>query len=186
MREGCDLRAAILPGGVCYNFAGQHFRRRLAMTADQSSANPNRLYFGDNLDILREHVADESVDLIYLDPQFNSNVNYNAFFQEHTGEPSSAQITAFEDTWHWGFGIGGRLPRYGDGRAGKAVRPVAGDARLSGTERHDGLPVDDGAAHRGTAPRPQTYRQHLPALRPYRQSLPEAADGRCVWTKEFS
>ena len=103
MREGCDLRAAILPGGVCYNFAGQHFRRRLAMTADQSITNPNRLYFGDNLDILREHVADESVDLIYLDPPFNSNVNYNAFFQEQTGELSDAQITAFEDTWHWGL-----------------------------------------------------------------------------------
>ncbi len=73
------------------------------MTADQSSANPNRLYFGDNLDILREHVADESVDLIYLDPPFNSNVNYNAFFQEQSGELSDAQITAFEDTWHWGL-----------------------------------------------------------------------------------
>ncbi len=73
------------------------------MTADQSSPNPNRLYFGDNLDILREHVADESVDLIYLDPPFNSNVNYNAFFQEQTGELSDAQIVAFEDTWHWGL-----------------------------------------------------------------------------------
>ena len=71
------------------------------MTADQSL--PNRLYFGDNLDILREHVADESVDLVYLDPPFNSNVNYNAFFQEQTGELSDAQITAFEDTWHWGL-----------------------------------------------------------------------------------
>ena len=64
---------------------------------------PNRLYFGDNLDILRQYVADESVDLIYLDPPFNSNVNYNAFFQEQTGELSDAQITAFEDTWHWGL-----------------------------------------------------------------------------------
>ena len=73
------------------------------MTADRSSINPNRLYFGDNLDILREHVADESVDLVYLDPPFNSNVNYNAFFQERTGELSDAQITAFEDTWHWGL-----------------------------------------------------------------------------------
>ena len=73
------------------------------MTADQSSADPNRLYFGDNLEILREHVADESVDLIYLDPPFNSNVNYNAFFQEQSGELSDAQITAFEDTWHWGL-----------------------------------------------------------------------------------
>jgi len=72
------------------------------MTADQSSANPNRLYFGDNLDILREHVADESVDLIYLDPPFNSNATCNVLFRECSGEESAAQITAFEDTWHWG------------------------------------------------------------------------------------
>ena len=61
----------------------------------------NKLYFGDNLDILREHVASESVDLIYLDPPFNSNATYNVLFQEKSGEKSVAQITAFEDTWHW-------------------------------------------------------------------------------------
>ena len=61
----------------------------------------NQLYFGDNLDILRNHVADASVDLIYLDPPFNSNANYNVLFQEKTGQQSAAQITAFEDTWHW-------------------------------------------------------------------------------------
>ena len=61
----------------------------------------NRLYFGDNLDILRNHVADESVDLIYLDPPFKSDANYNILFQEKSGEQSAAQITAFEDTWHW-------------------------------------------------------------------------------------
>ncbi len=61
----------------------------------------NRLYFGDNLDILREHIADASVDLIYLDPPFNSNANYNVLFQEKSGQQSTAQITAFEDTWHW-------------------------------------------------------------------------------------
>ena len=61
----------------------------------------NRLYFGDNLDILREHVADESVDLIYLDPPFNSNATYNVLFRERTGEESAAQITAFDDTWRW-------------------------------------------------------------------------------------
>ena len=64
---------------------------------------PNRLYFGDNLDILRQHVADESVDLIYLDPPFNSNATYNVLFRERSGEESAAQITAFEDTWHWGW-----------------------------------------------------------------------------------
>lgn len=63
----------------------------------------NVLYFGDNLDILRAHIADESVDLIYLDPPFNSNATYNVLFAEKTGEKSAAQITAFEDAWHWGM-----------------------------------------------------------------------------------
>ncbi len=63
----------------------------------------NKLYFGDNLDILRKHIADESVDLIYLDPPFNSNATYNILFEEKSGEKSAAQITAFEDTWHWGL-----------------------------------------------------------------------------------
>jgi site-specific DNA-methyltransferase (adenine-specific) len=58
----------------------------------------NRLYFGDNLNILRDHVTDAVVDLIYLDPPFNSNANYNVPFKEKSGEESAAQITAFEDT----------------------------------------------------------------------------------------
>ena len=64
----------------------------------------NRLYFGDNLGVLREHIADESVDLIYLDPPFNSNATYNVLFEEKSGEDSAAQITAFDDTWHWDLG----------------------------------------------------------------------------------
>ena len=67
-----------------------------------TGSDPNRLFFGDNLPILREHFADESVDLIYLDPPFNSNADYNVLFRERSGEQSAAQITAFEDTWHWG------------------------------------------------------------------------------------
>src|SRR5208283_206020 len=62
----------------------------------------NKLYFGDNLRILRDHVADASIDLIYLDPPFNSNASYNVLFKEKTGQESAAQITAFEDTWQWG------------------------------------------------------------------------------------
>lgn len=62
----------------------------------------NQLYFGDNLDILRDYVRTESVDLVYLDPPFNSAANYNVLFREKSGEKSAAQITAFEDTWHWG------------------------------------------------------------------------------------
>ena len=61
----------------------------------------NKLYFGDNLDILREHVPDESVDLVYLDPPFNSNATYNVLFKEASGAGSAAQIHAFDDTWHW-------------------------------------------------------------------------------------
>lgn len=64
----------------------------------------NRLYFGDNLPVLREHIPDESVDLIYLDPPFNSNATYNVLFEEKSGEASAAQITAFDDTWHWDIG----------------------------------------------------------------------------------
>ena len=59
------------------------------------------LYYGDNLDILRRYVADASVDLVYLDPPFNSAQTYNAFFQEKDGTAAASQIKAFEDTWHW-------------------------------------------------------------------------------------
>jgi len=61
----------------------------------------NKLYFGDNLKILREYVPDASVDLIYLDPPFNSQATYNVLFKEKSGEESAAQIMAFEDTWQW-------------------------------------------------------------------------------------
>ena len=61
----------------------------------------NILYYGDNLDILRRYVKDETVDLIYLDPPFNSNQAYNVLFEEKNGSRSSAQIQAFDDTWHW-------------------------------------------------------------------------------------
>ena len=61
----------------------------------------NHLYYGDNLTILREHIRDESIDLIYLDPPFNSQATYNVLFRAPTGERSQAQIEAFEDTWHW-------------------------------------------------------------------------------------
>lgn len=61
----------------------------------------NTLYYGDNLNILREYIKDESVDLIYLDPPFNSNRNYNVLFRNESGTEAESQITAFEDTWHW-------------------------------------------------------------------------------------
>jgi DNA modification methylase len=61
----------------------------------------NTLYYGDNLKVLREHVADESVDLVYLDPPFNSNADYNVLFSEKDGTRAASQIKAFGDTWHW-------------------------------------------------------------------------------------
>ena len=61
----------------------------------------NRLYFGDNLQVLRDDIVDETVDLIYLDPPFNSKATYNVLFRAPGGEQSQAQIEAFEDTWHW-------------------------------------------------------------------------------------
>ena len=62
----------------------------------------NSLYFGENLEILRNEIESESVDLIYLDPPFNSKANYNLLFRSPNGHEPHAQITAFEDTWHWG------------------------------------------------------------------------------------
>jgi DNA modification methylase len=61
----------------------------------------NVLYYGDNLDVLRRHIKDESMDLVYLDPPFNSNQSYNVLFAEKDGSDAAAQIEAFEDTWHW-------------------------------------------------------------------------------------
>src|ERR1022692_3356939 len=61
----------------------------------------NQLFFGDNLQVLREHLKDESVDLIYLDPPFNSKRDYNLLFKSPKGAKSEAQVTAFLDSWHW-------------------------------------------------------------------------------------
>jgi site-specific DNA-methyltransferase (adenine-specific) len=62
---------------------------------------PNHLFYGDNLTVLRDSIADQSVDLIYLDPPFNSNAGYNVLFKAPDGSGSAAQIEAFDDTWHW-------------------------------------------------------------------------------------
>ena len=61
----------------------------------------NKLYYGDNYEVLQRDVDKESVDLIYLDPPFNSRQDYNVLFAEKDGSQSSSQIHAFEDTWEW-------------------------------------------------------------------------------------
>jgi adenine specific DNA methylase Mod len=61
----------------------------------------NTLYYGDNLEILGRYIKDESIDLVYLDPPFKSNQNYNVLFKEKNGAQAASQIRAFEDTWTW-------------------------------------------------------------------------------------
>src|SRR5204863_4284595 len=73
-------------------------------TAVAKVITENTLFYGDNLDILRDYLIDECVDLIYLDPPFNSSRNYNVLFKDEKGLESEAQILAFEDTWHWTVG----------------------------------------------------------------------------------
>jgi len=67
----------------------------------QENPAPNKLYYGDNLAVLRDYIPANSVDLIYLDPPFNSRQDYNVLFAEKDGARSASQITAFKDTWEW-------------------------------------------------------------------------------------
>ncbi|WP_135501707.1 site-specific DNA-methyltransferase [Roseovarius aestuariivivens] len=87
----------------------------------------NHLYYGDNLAVLRESIADESVDLIYLDPPFNSNASYNVLFKGPHGNESAAQIEAFDDTWHWTDAAEeafGEVLRSGNGAAAEMLRAM--------------------------------------------------------------
>lgn len=89
----------------------------------------NTLYFGDNLSVLRDSIASESVDLIYLDPPFNSNANYNILFKSPEGQDSDAQIEAFEDTWHWNDSAEAafdEVMRSGNGDAFELLRAMRG------------------------------------------------------------
>ena len=93
------------------------------------------LYYGDNLDVLRRHIEDESVDLIYLDPPFNSNATYNVLFAEHNGSRSVAQIRAFGDTWQWGQEAAGAFQEVVEAggpvsRAMQAFRTFLGDNNM--------------------------------------------------------
>ena len=76
-------------------------KEHFIVTQPENESFTNALYYGDNLAVLREYLPDESVDLIYLDPPFNSNASYNVLFREKSGEDSPAQIKAFTDTWQW-------------------------------------------------------------------------------------
>jgi site-specific DNA-methyltransferase (adenine-specific) len=87
----------------------------------------NHLYYGDNLSVLRDSIADDSVDLIYLDPPFNSNASYNVLFKGPSGNDSTAQIEAFDDTWHWTDAAEdafGEVLRSGNGAAAEMLRAM--------------------------------------------------------------
>jgi site-specific DNA-methyltransferase (adenine-specific) len=93
------------------------------------------LYFGDNLDILREYIADGSVDLIYLDPPFNSRAQYNVLFRSPVEDATSAQTEAFRDTWVWGDEAEwafGEIMRLGGGvaRITDALRAALGESDM--------------------------------------------------------
>lgn len=70
-------------------------------TSEDRLSPVNQLFYGDNLDVLQRHIKDESVDLVYLDPPFKSNQDYNVLFAEKDGTAAAAQFRAFEDTWEW-------------------------------------------------------------------------------------
>ena len=110
----------------------------------------NHLYYGDNLDILRRYVADECIDLIYLDPPFNSNQTYNVLFQEQDGSHSASQIKAFEDTWHWDQAAARSYEETLEigGQVAKAMRAFQS--------------FYDGAALSGIAASSETHRKSLP------------------------
>ena len=76
----------------------------MAFAEVKVASQENRLYYGDNLEMLRRYVKDKTVDLVSLDPPFNSAQDYNVLFKEHSGDRAAAQIKAFADTWHWDIG----------------------------------------------------------------------------------
>src|SRR4051812_640724 len=110
---------------------GSHARedQRLPHSAE------NLLCYGDNLSMLRTHVRDASVDLVYLDPPFKSDANYNMLFKERDGSQAAAQIQAFKDTWHWDAGAARAFDELVDSggsvaKALVALRTIVGDCDL--------------------------------------------------------
>lgn len=102
----------------------------------QSKSTPNgTLYYGDNLDVLRQHVEDASVDLVYLDPPFQSGKDYNILFEPREGQHERAQAEAFKDTWHWGpeaEALYGEMDRAGGSIAKtmRALRSILGESDI--------------------------------------------------------
>ena len=102
------------------------------MPVTEGPTTSNALYFGDNLDVLRRHIADASIDLVYLDPPFNSQQDYNVLFAERNGTRSAAQIEAFTDTWTWNQEAAGAYQETVE-KADNAARSLRALRELLGT-----------------------------------------------------
>ena len=125
-----------------------------------------------------------SIDLIYLDPPFNSNRSYNVLFKEENGEEAQSQITAFEDTWHWGADAE-RIYHEFIERARQSCDDARSVARVHRRESDDGVLGDDDGALDRIASRVETDRQHLFALRPDGKPLCENCDGYDLWSTKL-
>ena len=149
------------------------------------------LYYGDNLGVLREHVRDETVDLVYLDPPFNSNATYNVLFKAPSGQQSRAQIEAFEDTWHWGTEAEAafldvlRNPRYGD--AGSMLQAMRGFLRENDMMAYLAMmAVRMIELHRVLKPTGSLYLHCDPTASHYLKVLMDAVFGAPCFTNEIS
>ena len=145
--------------------------------------NPQTLYYGDCLDWMRQW-PDSSVDLIYLDPPFNSNANYNILFGEGNGVP--AQVRAFQDTWKWDAAAIERTRRIVNAVAHPAHRVITGLRAFlgdSGMLAYLSYLADRLARNAAADEKDGHY---LFALRPHRQSLHQNAAGLRVWGQPLS
>jgi hypothetical protein len=164
----------------------------------KSVAEENLLYYGDNLDVLRRHVADGSVDLVYLDPPFNSAQDYNVLFKERNGTEPAAQIRAFEDTWRRDQAAA-QIRAFEDtwrwdqaaARAYQEIVEGGGKAAQAMIAFHSCLGANDMLAYlammapRGIAAGVERDGEHLAALRPNGRPLSQDSYGRGVWRRKL-
>ncbi len=140
----------------------------------------NTLYYGDNLEVLRKTIEDESVDLVYLDPPFNSNRAYNVIFgrHPHSGNGAAAQIQAFDDTWRWTPLTDQQYQHYVAGRLPTPVSDALMAFRtLLGENDCHGLPRQHGTSVSRASPGAEAHRLSVPALRSHHEPLPEDSAG---------
>ena len=143
----------------------------------------NVLYYGDNLDILHGHIPDESVDLVYLDPPFNSRRQYNVLFRERSGTPSTAQIRAFSDTWHWDRKAEATYQNVIVKAPLQVSKAIEALREFIGLHRCDGLPGNDDCASGGVASGTEVHRLSLSTVRPYGKPLPQGHIGHYLWDR---